>query len=265
MKTIYFTITITPPLVDTVDIGQSVFDGLSFKGGPIVSPTTAEDRVRATRIGHRLDIGVFSFSEDEARLSSTCQDIAARILSKPCEKIFVQGVKENAVISLKGISTQQLADKILSIVTITFTMKGTWSYQSFLLLPTDAELADKPGASVTSRKWALGKLTVLSETDGEFQGELVFAPSVKLDVKGKILLSTNSLPAVFDAIGEGFDGPTKGAIYKIMGWIPTSFNGENQLDVCGSVLAVRGSDSNPDKELGGMPIGTMGTFALTLA
>lgn len=265
MKTINFTITITPPLVDTVDIGQSVFGGLSFKGGPIVFPHTAEDRVRAAKLGRRGDIGVFSFAVDEANLPSTCQDIAARILSQPSEKIFVQGVKENAVIPLGSISTQQLADQIFAIVTKIFNMKGTWSYQSFLLLPTDAEFAAKPGTSVTSRKWALGQLVVLSETEGKFQGELVFAPSVKLDVKGRILPSTNSLPAVFEAIGEGLDGPTKGAIYKIIGWIPTSFDGEDQLDVCGSVLAVRGSDSNPEKELGGMPVGTMGAFVLTLA
>jgi hypothetical protein len=275
MKNINFTITVTPPLVDTVDIGQSVFGGLSFKGGPVPHPFTAEDRLRAVKLGRRSDIGVFSFTVDEANLSSTCQDIAVRILSKSSdlpkfsEQILVQGEKESAVISLIGVSMQQLADQIFSTVKETFTIKGAWSYQSFLLLPTDAELADKPGSAVTSRKWASGQLNVLSETDGEFEGELVFAPDIKLNVKGKILPSTNSLPAIFEAIGEGLHSPTtnptKGAIYKIMGWIPTSFNGENQLNVCGSVLAVRGADPNPEIELGKMPIGTMGTFVLSPA
>jgi hypothetical protein len=175
----------------------------------------------------------------------------------------VEGVKANAVIPLADINVPQLADQIFSIVTKTFNMKGTWSYQSFLLLPTDTELAAKPGTSVASRMWASGQLVVLSEIEGELLGELVFAPSVKLNVKGRILLSTDSVPTVFEAIGEGFDGPTKGALYKIIGWIvPTSPDEAEPLNVCGSVLAVRGSDSSPDLELGGMPVGTVGTFVL---
>ncbi len=111
----------------------------------------------------------------------------------------------------------------------------------------------------------MGQLVVLSQSESEFKGELIFAPGVKLDVKGRILLSADSLPAMFEAMGEGFVGPTKGAIYKIIGWYPTSLNGIDQLNVCGSVLAVRGPDSSPEKDLGGMPVGTVGTFILAPA
>jgi hypothetical protein len=144
-------------------------------------------------------------------------------------------------------------------------MQGTWAFQSFLMLPSETEWAAPPGTSVSARKWAKGTLAILSSTDDEFSGELTFSETVKLNVKGKILPATDDTPAVLDAIGEATDGPAKGAIYKIRGWSnPLTSEQVNPSQIQGSVLAVRGADSKPEIELGGMPIGTVGAFVLTL-
>jgi hypothetical protein len=144
-------------------------------------------------------------------------------------------------------------------------LQGNWDYQSFLILPSDEEWALNPETSVTAKKWAKGTLVIVSNTDNEFSGELIFTETVKLRVKGKILPATKSNPAVLDAVGEATEGLGKGAIYKISGWInPLSPNQTDLTQVNGSVLAVRGPDSSPEKELGGMPIGTVGAFVLVL-
>ena len=149
-------------------------------------------------------------------------------------------------------------------------LAGTWNYQSFLVLPTEAELAGPPGTAVTARTWAKGRL-VVPEAAGEFRGELTFAPGVTLSLHGHIAAATDLVPATLEATGEGLEGVTRGAIYTLRGWIvASSSNGQQQ--VRGGVLAVRGPaipGTDPvqfaDRELAGQPIGTAGAFVLTRA
>jgi hypothetical protein len=144
-------------------------------------------------------------------------------------------------------------------------MQGTWNYQSFLVLPADAEREVSAGSPVTAKKWAKGSLVILNRIDDGFSGELVFNESVKLSVKGKISPSANGVPAVLEAISEATEGIAQGAIYKITGWInPLSPDKTEPTQVQGSVLALCGPNSNPEMELGGMPTGTVGAFVLNL-
>ncbi|MDQ4143306.1 MAG: hypothetical protein M3198_06090 [Actinomycetota bacterium] len=140
------------------------------------------------------------------------------------------------------------------------TLEGVWEYESFLILPSEAERAAPPGSPVTARKWAMGALTVSTDTDEEVSGELVFAPGITLNVRGLVLDTSSRLP-ILTATGEGVSGPTKGAVYRILGVIIRDANGQESVQ--GSVLAVRGPDVNPDVELGGMPINTVGSFVLS--
>jgi hypothetical protein len=146
-------------------------------------------------------------------------------------------------------------------------LSGAWDYRSFLVLPTDAELAGPPGTAVTARTWAKGSLLVPAGNGAEFRAELSFAPGVTLDLSGRIAAATALIPATLDATGEGLAGPTRGAVYAIRGWIVA-----DGQQVRGSVLAVRGPaipGSDPvqfaDRELAGQPIGTVGQFVLTRA
>lgn len=141
-------------------------------------------------------------------------------------------------------------------------LKGTWTYQSFLLLPTDVETDAPPGASVTARKWAKGQLIVPEDTTGELSGELVFAPGVTLRVTGQILPATDSTATILQATGKGIQGFTEGAIYEITGWIIFTSSQDELPTIHGSVLAVRGPNTSPNIELGKMPINTVGAFTL---
>lgn len=138
--------------------------------------------------------------------------------------------------------------------------EGTWHYQSFLILPTPSEQEGPPDSAVTARKWTTGTLTVPTDTYPEVSGELAFAPGVTLAVKGHILPPSDLSSEIFVATGEGLTGPTKGSISRIIGTVIFDANGEQSI--YGSVLGVRGPNSNPNVN-GGMPINTVGTFALS--
>lgn len=146
-------------------------------------------------------------------------------------------------------------------------LSGTWNYQSFLVLPTDAERAGPPGTAVTARTWAKGSLLIPTGNGADFRAELTFAPGVTLSLRGQLVAATELIPATLDAIGEGLEGITRGSVYTTRGWIVA-----DGQQVRGSVLAVRGPaipGSDPvqfaDRELAGQPIGTAGEFVLTRA
>lgn len=148
-----------------------------------------------------------------------------------------------------------------------------WVYQSFLVLPTPAEDSAVPGTAVTAKKWAKGTLLcgqAFKTADSyTLDGTLSFRPGVELVVSAKGTLGSENAPATFEATGTGMEGPTKGAIYQLVGWVfpelPIVNTAGKVLRVCGSVRAVRGPDTKPDTDPGGTPIGTVGTFVIMRA
>jgi hypothetical protein len=147
-----------------------------------------------------------------------------------------------------------------------------WMYQSVLVLPTSEENAAAPGTGVTAKKWAKGSLflgqAINTPEDGYILGgRLEFAPGIELEVSAKGTLGTGNAPASFEATGTGTKDPTKGAIYQLVGWVfpeESIVQGASRvLSVRGSVRAVRGPDTNPEKDLSGMPVGeTAGSFVV---
>lgn len=139
-------------------------------------------------------------------------------------------------------------------------LEGKWNYQSFLILPTPSEKQDPPGKPVTAVKWSRGTLIVPTDNYPEVSGELVFAPGVTLAIEGHVLPASETSSAILVATGVGEAPPTEGSISWITGTIINHANGQHSI--YGSVLGVRGPDSNPD-ENGGQPLNTVGTFMLT--
>jgi hypothetical protein len=148
-----------------------------------------------------------------------------------------------------------------------------WFYQSFLVLPTDEEINALPGSPVTAKKWARGDFlcgqafgSASSPGPYTLNGILRFAPGVELNVSAKGVNGVGNEPAPFEATGTGTGGPTKGAIYQLAGWVfpelPIANAAGRILSIRGSVRVVRGSDTKPETELGGMPVGTVGTFVI---
>lgn len=148
-----------------------------------------------------------------------------------------------------------------------------WFYQSFLVLPTDEETDAPPGATVTAKKWAKGDFlcgqafgSVGNPGAYTLNGVLRFAPGVELNVSAKGVNGLGNDPAPFEATGTGTGGPTKGAIYQLVGWVfPELQNAKASgrvRSIRGSVWAARGADTKPETELGGMPVGTVGTFVI---
>lgn len=144
-----------------------------------------------------------------------------------------------------------------------------WFYQSFLVLPTDEENDALPGTAVTAKKWAKGEFLCgqafnFGDDGYTLDGTLRFKEGVELKVSAKGTKGLGNAPATFEAIGTGIEKPTKGAIYRIFGWIfpvePITSGGARPLSIRGTVWAVRGPDAKPDTELGGMPAGTVGSF-----
>jgi hypothetical protein len=140
-------------------------------------------------------------------------------------------------------------------------------YQSFLVLPTDAETAAAPGSAVNARKWAKGEfLCGQAFVDGggekySLKATLQFAPNVELAVSITGDQGLGHAPGTFEGTGTGMDGPLKGTVYAITGWVfpeePVTNQAARVLRVCGSVQAVRGTDANPGAEPGGMPVGNV--------
>ena len=140
-----------------------------------------------------------------------------------------------------------------------------WTYQSFLLLPTTDESSAAPGADVTAKKWAMGKLLLSDSPDGyEANGLLDFAPGVQLKVRVNGVPGTNGSPATFEASGIGEEGVAKGSEYQLTGWVFAGADGKAE-SVRGAIRAVRGPDSSPETELGQMPVGTVGAFVIAKA
>lgn len=148
-----------------------------------------------------------------------------------------------------------------------------WSYQSYLILPTSTEIDSPPGASVSSRKWAKGLFQCgqafnADQGDGyTLDGKLVFREGVELDVQVRGITGSEDQAGTFEAIGTGTHGPTNGAIYKLSGWVfptlPMSVpNASRPHRIKGAVWAVRGPNTNPLLELGGLPVGTVGVFEI---
>jgi hypothetical protein len=142
-----------------------------------------------------------------------------------------------------------------------------WEYQSFLVLPTDSENDAQPGSRVTATKWAKGELYLEDaiDDDPDAVGTLVFpTPKGSIKLAVKVMLKEGSESANFEAIGEVKDStsPVNGASYTLVGWASQGMDGRVDK-ITGSVRALRGSNAQPDKELGQMPIGTVGLFTIT--
>ena len=138
-----------------------------------------------------------------------------------------------------------------------------WNYQSFLILPTPDEGKAQPGSSVTAKKWAMGKLTLSDSPDGyEANGFLDFGSGVRLEVKVNFQPGEDGAPASFEANGIGEEGLAIGSHYHLTGWAFPGSDGKVE-HVQGAIRAVRGPDSDPQIELGQMPIGTVGAFHIS--
>jgi len=127
------------------------------------------------------------------------------------------------------------------------------------------------GSAVAAKKWARGSFqcgqAFSSGEEYTLSGKLVFKPGVELEVSVKGCQGLGWSPASFEATGKGKDGPTKGAIYCLKGWVfpslPIISGASRPLSIKGSVRAAHGSDARPEIELGGMPGGdTVGLFTL---
>jgi hypothetical protein len=149
-------------------------------------------------------------------------------------------------------------------------------YQSFLVLPTPEENSASPGTAVTAKKWAKGDFICGQAFGGvgspgpyTLNGILRFAPGLELNVSAKGVNGLGNAPAPFEATGTGTEGATEGAVYSLIGWVfpeePIVNQAARVLRVCGSVRAVRGPDTKPELDLGGMPLGTVGAFVITRA
>jgi len=125
---------------------------------------------------------------------------------------------------------------------------------------TEQDLANKAGSTINTRKWAMDDLAM---TDGpgecEASGTLDFGENAILQVAIKGTASHGLLPATFDAVGEGIDGPLAGARYLLRGFAIRGNDGK----LGRSVYVIAGTKDRPAFEPGGMPVGTAGTFTIT--
>ena len=142
-----------------------------------------------------------------------------------------------------------------------------WEYQSFLVLPTDPEKAAQLGSTITAKKWAKGELYLEDaiDDDPDAVGRLVFpTPNGSIELAVKAVLKEDSESANFEAIGKVEDNTSSanGACYALVGW--ASQDADGRVDkITGSIRALRGANANPTKDLGGMPIDTVGLFTIT--
>jgi len=145
-----------------------------------------------------------------------------------------------------------------------------WTYQSFLLLPTPEQDASAPGAEVTARKWANGEFLcgqAFGNGDGfTLSGTLAFRPGVTLAVAAKGMGGSGDAAGTFEATGTGLEGPLKGMVSRLVGWVfpqlPIQNGAARVACVRGSIWAVRGPDTRPDIDPSGMPLGTVGAFVI---
>ena len=144
-------------------------------------------------------------------------------------------------------------------------------YQSFLVLPTAEENDAPAGSAVTAKKWGKGAFScgqAFRTADGyQLEGSLSFRPGVELAVSAKGTFGKGNSPASFEATGIGTQGPTKGAIHNLSGWVfpeePIQNGAARVLSIQGVILAVRGPDTGPAIALGGGAAGTtVGVFVI---
>lgn len=144
------------------------------------------------------------------------------------------------------------------------------------MLPSSEDNVTAPGAGVTAKKWAAGSLLLgqafnAPEAGGydNLGGTLELAPGTALELSAKGTKGSGNAPASFEGTLTGIEGQTKGAIYQLTGWVFAdrfSDGAGRVLSVRGSVRAVRGPDTDPVTELGGMPSGTtVGSFVVIRA
>jgi len=146
-----------------------------------------------------------------------------------------------------------------------------FTYQSFLLLPTAEESAADPGAAVNAKKWARGEFRcgqAFTSAEGfELTGTLDLGDGRELAVSASGTLGVGNEAGTFRATGTGVAGPLKGMVSRLVGWVfpdvPVLNRGGRVLNVRGSTWAVRGTDKNPTIDPSGMPLGTVGAFAIT--
>jgi hypothetical protein len=117
-----FSLTVRPPLVDTVDLGSSVFYGIEALVQKRISPPLLpEDQDRAKRMGLNpnspiADFGVFLFKLDIKQLRDICSTIAKRVVNctnyRVSEKILVEVGNSYTVILLNNLTTQELFEHL---------------------------------------------------------------------------------------------------------------------------------------------------------
>jgi hypothetical protein len=147
-----------------------------------------------------------------------------------------------------------------------------WTYQAFLLLPTPLEDAAAAGGAVSARKWSRGDLMcgqAFAATDGyTLSGTLVFAEDLQLDVVASGTSGRGTAPGTFLATGTGTSGKLKGMVSELTGWVfpelpSSSDSAARVLSVRGSIRAVRGTDTDPEHDPSGLPLGTVGAFVIS--
>lgn len=146
--------------------------------------------------------------------------------------------------------------------------RENWLYQSFLIPDSSERDAAAMGDTVAARKWAMGKLTLsLQENDGgaSSSGIMEFPQvgpaKIELDVELMGIAARDDAPATYEINAKG-KGVIHGAQYQLTGWV--TLDDQGFVDrIQGSVRAVSGATVRRSVELGGEPIGTIGSFIIS--
>jgi hypothetical protein len=140
-------------------------------------------------------------------------------------------------------------------------------YRSFLVLPSDTD----PEGPVVLKEWAKGEFIcgqALDDGDGyTLSGQLIFRPGVELAVNIRGRKGRGTGPGTFEGTGTGTSGVTMGAVYELTGLLYPQLQSGAPVaarigNVRGWVKAVQGPATNPNIELGGLPVGTVGAFVI---
>ena len=149
-----------------------------------------------------------------------------------------------------------------------------WLYQSYLVLPQPADAEAAAGAPVAAKKWSIGTLLcgqAFTADAGRYtlSGTLKFPSGAELAVSAQGRLGTALVPAGFEATATGTQGPLKGMVSELLGWVlpelPIANGAARVLCIRGTIRAVRGTDAKPELDPSGMQLGTVGTFVIARA